>query len=52
MSARVAPAASMTIALDGRRLDEQAMIADADVAGALRRAVDELTRFASVSTAT
>lgn len=39
MSAEVLPS---TIALDGRRIDEYAMIADAEIAASLRRVIEEI----------
>jgi chromate reductase, NAD(P)H dehydrogenase (quinone) len=42
MSARVIPAASITVALDGRRLDANSLVADPELSDALRVAVEAL----------
>jgi chromate reductase len=42
MSTRVVPEASITIPLDGRRIDEHAMVADPEIASALKRVMDAL----------
>ncbi|MGZ4810503.1 MAG: hypothetical protein ACXV7D_14360, partial [Thermoanaerobaculia bacterium] len=50
MSTRVVPEASITIPLDGRRIDEHAMVADAGIAAELKRVMDELARAAASAT--
>jgi chromate reductase, NAD(P)H dehydrogenase (quinone) len=42
MTARVIPEASITVPLDGRRLDENGIVADAALSTALRSAIDAL----------